>query len=445
MKQNNNKKGFTIVELVIVIAVIAILAAVLIPTFVSITRKANQSADIQAVRQMNTLLAIGDAEGGYDDIADVIFALDQEKIDLEDYKPLSKDTYFYWVKSENRIVYTDAQDTVIFPKELEGLTPGDWYSLSGDVPVDANWTVSDGTLSVGSAAQLVDFINKYNEKNDEATDVTTITLTADLDFRGSAANFKTIATDITFNGGSKTIKNVRVDANTVTGIKSNTSSDASYYYGFFGHIPTGKTVTVENVTFEGVSVGDTKFANTSYLGVVAGYAQGTLNVTNVTINNAYVFGASKIGAVVGGSDKAVKLENVDVTATRVEGAWNVAKVSGYVSGTFTMDENCSFEGITSSYSKEIADKVAAETYYTVDNVVYRDVDSADTITRDGYTWINRPTKVLNDKVDPMVKLADRDKAYYPASTDKNLWVKDADKAETTNKVYYADFTAANSK
>ena len=39
-----NKKGFTIVELVIVIAVIAILAAVMIPTFSGIIGKANASA-----------------------------------------------------------------------------------------------------------------------------------------------------------------------------------------------------------------------------------------------------------------------------------------------------------------------------------------------------------------------------------------------------------------
>lgn len=39
-----NKKGFTIVELTIVIAVIAILAAVLIPTFSSVVKKANESS-----------------------------------------------------------------------------------------------------------------------------------------------------------------------------------------------------------------------------------------------------------------------------------------------------------------------------------------------------------------------------------------------------------------
>ena len=42
--KRNNKKGFTIVELVIVIAVIAILSAVLIPTFGTIITDANTTA-----------------------------------------------------------------------------------------------------------------------------------------------------------------------------------------------------------------------------------------------------------------------------------------------------------------------------------------------------------------------------------------------------------------
>ena len=40
----NNKKGFTIVELVIVIAVIGILAAVLIPTFTNVVANAHKAA-----------------------------------------------------------------------------------------------------------------------------------------------------------------------------------------------------------------------------------------------------------------------------------------------------------------------------------------------------------------------------------------------------------------
>ncbi len=46
-KKLRAKKGFTIVELVIVIAVIAILAAVLIPTFTGVVQRANESAALQ--------------------------------------------------------------------------------------------------------------------------------------------------------------------------------------------------------------------------------------------------------------------------------------------------------------------------------------------------------------------------------------------------------------
>ena len=47
MNKKNNRKGFTTVELVIVIAVIAILATVLIPTFSNLIGKAEESAALQ--------------------------------------------------------------------------------------------------------------------------------------------------------------------------------------------------------------------------------------------------------------------------------------------------------------------------------------------------------------------------------------------------------------
>ena len=57
-----NKKGFTIVELVIVIAVIAILAAVLIPTFSNVVEKANKSSAMQAARNEYELYLAEHAE-----------------------------------------------------------------------------------------------------------------------------------------------------------------------------------------------------------------------------------------------------------------------------------------------------------------------------------------------------------------------------------------------
>ena len=62
-----NRKGFTIVELVIVIAVIAILAGVLIPTFSGIVTKAQLSAEQQKVTNAyKEALALDLADGKID-------------------------------------------------------------------------------------------------------------------------------------------------------------------------------------------------------------------------------------------------------------------------------------------------------------------------------------------------------------------------------------------
>ena len=77
MINNNKRKGFTIMEMLIVVAIIAILAAIAIPVFSSSLHKARVAADIANVRayyaelQTEYLLTgeyrddIGDAESGY--------------------------------------------------------------------------------------------------------------------------------------------------------------------------------------------------------------------------------------------------------------------------------------------------------------------------------------------------------------------------------------------
>ena len=59
--KNTKKRGFTIVELVIVIAVIAILAAVLIPTFSNVIKKANESKALQNARNTWTRYTVDHA------------------------------------------------------------------------------------------------------------------------------------------------------------------------------------------------------------------------------------------------------------------------------------------------------------------------------------------------------------------------------------------------
>ena len=64
--KNTKKRGFTIVELVIVIAVIAILAAVLIPTFTNVVTKAKKSAAMQNARSAWTAYLADEAFKGND-------------------------------------------------------------------------------------------------------------------------------------------------------------------------------------------------------------------------------------------------------------------------------------------------------------------------------------------------------------------------------------------
>lgn len=51
-----NKKGFTLIELIIVIAIIAILAAVAIPSFLGITQKANESVAVANATSIATAI-----------------------------------------------------------------------------------------------------------------------------------------------------------------------------------------------------------------------------------------------------------------------------------------------------------------------------------------------------------------------------------------------------
>ncbi|MBI6012670.1 prepilin-type N-terminal cleavage/methylation domain-containing protein [Clostridium perfringens] len=78
MKRNNKKKkGFTLIELIIVIAIIAILAAIAIPNFLSIQRKARVKADIASAKTIYDAASALVAEGEI--IADQTYVLEKEK------------------------------------------------------------------------------------------------------------------------------------------------------------------------------------------------------------------------------------------------------------------------------------------------------------------------------------------------------------------------------
>ena len=121
-------KGFTIVELVIVIAVVAILAAVLIPTFSNIIKKANISADVQSARNMGIILAAENPIGPRE-------AVDALKANgIGRLEPKTKYYSFYWIKSINAVVLTSEGVRPIYPEELATwpFDPDDWFDLTNE-------------------------------------------------------------------------------------------------------------------------------------------------------------------------------------------------------------------------------------------------------------------------------------------------------------------------
>ena len=125
-----NKRGFTIVELVIVIAVVAVLAAVMIPTFAGIVEKATVSADTRKVRDMNIILAAeNSSEPAPDEVSDVIGLLRNSGID--GFLPLTEFYTFYWLKTPNVIILADEGDHPVFPEEYieEVYADGEWFAL----------------------------------------------------------------------------------------------------------------------------------------------------------------------------------------------------------------------------------------------------------------------------------------------------------------------------
>lgn len=91
MKHNKTKKGFTIVELVIVIGVIGILSGILIPTFVNVTKNAEAAALQSNLANAYSSYAAEAADGVIDGSDQPIVFKGQSEVSLT----MSELTYVY--------------------------------------------------------------------------------------------------------------------------------------------------------------------------------------------------------------------------------------------------------------------------------------------------------------------------------------------------------------
>ena len=321
MKQT--KKGFTLVELLVVIAILAILATVSVVGYTTFIEKANRSVDEQAVAQINTaLMAANIPEGSITNIAQVQALMDECNLEIEDYKPLSKDKFFFYDSKLNRVIYTNNTDyQVLYPQELADKTDrANWFSLSGEIHTlvfDQNLiNTSTGVADVTTAEQLYTIAQNIGNISSN-----TITLNIKNDINMMGAHLE-------FNVGSKTFKLIGEDGGVVISNIAQTDKNLESSLNNAG----------ESVKYGG--------------GLVSAGKNAVLSFKNITIANS-VFGTktqSSVGAFVGNADHAVAFEfedcaviNCDITADYRAAAF----VGRYTSATtVTFTGNCRVEGTT---------------------------------------------------------------------------------------------------
>lgn len=376
-----SKKGFTIVELVIVIAVIAILAAVLIPTFSSLIEKANESSDIQAVREMNIALMNEEALTGEKpaDIGEAADIIAKAGYNVRTYHPLSKNAINYWYKPDNRVVLykgSEEKGEIIFPQEYRDqvvTNDGNW-SLLNETYTDAiNYDFSDaetangydltklttdedGALSAVETGKALYALSVQMNEGKLSAEEILLPETVDL----GSYNWSPIKN---FQGvmkpageGKTTIQNLKLsesvpysESTQFEGSGADAKLSRYNVYGFINSLSGGTAenpTTIENLVFENVTL---NLPGSDYN-----------PETNNSGQNANVL--APIGAIIpdkvnSGNSVHVAIRNVTVEDCTINGIGRVGGLVGYIGGfsnqsladgSIVTIEGCTVENVTAT-------------------------------------------------------------------------------------------------
>ena len=336
--KRTDKQGFTIVELVIVIAVIAILAAVLIPNISKLVRKANESSDLSLVRNLNTALTVENkdyatAHEAFEAVKDAGYDLTKIEAKADKNKILydSENQCFAYLKDGKLEYYPNTYKTK--------LTPNDYYKL---------WSIETVAKENGEYTYSV----YWNGADNAAVTVKGVGFdagnktTASVEYRGANVGRDVV---IRTNGGTLTIdapKDVVRHFYGVDKVIINHINRASYHengtVAVSMIVKDGHVVVEEGARVKELSIPATATDDAVSVSIKTGSVVNTAVVddTNATVE---IVSGAKVGLIVGettnisGSGASEAKENAAAKTTVATFAELVAKIA---------DSNCKYIVLT---------------------------------------------------------------------------------------------------
>lgn len=202
----NCKKGFTIVELIIVIAVIAILAAVLIPTFSNLIKRANVANDTALVRNLNTALA-ADGAKQHDTMREALAAANAFGYDVSKINAKADGNEILWDSYNDCFVYKDESGINYIPDSQIKGKAGEGAQL---------WHIANKGIS--------DISSEYSNYLGEGTYAGTLNVSTGFD-----VGDHTEVTAVEYTGKGENVI-IYMNGGTLT-VTENNATAQQYFYG----------------------------------------------------------------------------------------------------------------------------------------------------------------------------------------------------------------------
>ena len=321
--KKTNKKGFTIVELVVVIAVVAILAAVLIPTFVSVVNKANVSNDTALVKNINITLAAEEiTDGKPATMHDALVMAERGGFDVSKLTPRSSGD-IVWDSATNRFALVDKDGKKVFSENDK------------DIPQNASvWKIVKDLNGAKDNTKYSSYLAGDNATGDV---VVSTGFDAGKNMGLSTVTYNTTNEQnvvIRTNGGKLVVnaENSHVEHYYIANeVNVQAVSDSTYVeYGVVGKmtVETGKKVAVKPAAVVGEIAGKGNITNEGFVAKMPGE---TGTETNVSVSTYEQLQGLALASTVG-----VKLNTINIT--------NDIDLTGKAWQPFGYNEQAPFEG-----------------------------------------------------------------------------------------------------